>query len=339
MATISDVAKLASVSKATVSRVLNGVTVRPESLKRVLSAIEQLDYRPNAQARSLTSGKTSVVGVLVPDMDGPFFGAVLEGCQQTLLSYGYNMMVCSTYHRRGNEWTFAKIMLEKRVDGLLIISPREIADHSMQQLLRDSSREGFPIVVADGEIDRRSVSGIWVDNFQGGYLATKHLLELGHSRIGVLTGVDASHETIQRLEGHRKALQDWKVPWEQLSVSVGNYEIEDAKKAAKRVLDKNPTAVFAFSDTIAAGMLEYCQENGIAVPDDLSVVGYDDIIFAKMVTPKLTTIRQPLLELGDLSATKLIRVITGEDADISQTTLPVELIVRESTAPPNPRLR
>lgn len=335
MANISDVAKKARVSTATVSRVLNGANVQPETKGRVLAAMKALDYRPNAQARSLTSGKTHVVGVLVPDMHGPFYGTILDGCQQTLLSYGYNMLVCSTYHKRGNEWTFAKLLWEKRVDGLLILTPREIRDKPMQELLRDASKDGFPIVVADGEVDYANLAGVWIDNFKGGYKATEHLLALGHRRIGLLLGKPGAKETMERYSGYKRAIKDHGGEFDpELVVYAGAYGIEDAAKVTPRLLQQKPTAIFATADDLAVGVLEVTRALGLVIPRDLSLIGYDDVMYARLLTPRLTTIQQPLRQLGEVGAGKLVKMITGEEPHVTQTILPIELVVRESTGPP-----
>lgn len=332
MATIMDVAKRARVSKATVSRVLNGIPVKEETRRKVVAAMKELDYRPNAQARSLTSGKTQVVGVLVPDIESAFYGPILEGCQQSLLSRGYNMLVCSTYHKRGNEYTFAKLLWEKRVDGLLILTPREVEDKPMQLLLRKFASSGFPIVVADGEFDNSLVPAVWVNNFEGGYKATEHLLKLGHKRIGLLLGPKDAPEASQRHLGYQQALRDYGItPCEELVVCAGNYLVNDGLKVAGKLLAKQPTAIFATSDDLAISVLEVGREMGICVPQDLSLVGYDDVAYAQLVTPKLTTVRQPLKQLGSISARKLVQTITGEEPEIAQITLPTELVIRDST--------
>lgn len=333
MPTISDVAKKANVSKATVSRVLNGVPVREENRQRVLEAIKKLDYRPNAQARSLTSGRTNVVGVLVPDMDGPFYGSILEGIQQTLWSHGLYMLVRSTHHEKGSEPSTAKLLWEKRVDGLIILTPREIKEKSMQSLVQELIATGFPLVVADGEMDNVRVSGVWVDNFAGGYTATKHLIDLKHERIGVILGPQDAPETLQRLNGYKRALKEHGLQHdEKLIVAAGDYESESVLEVFPALMEAKPTAIFALADPLAYGVLEACKKHNVSVPNQLSVIGYDDVSFAKMLTPKLTTVAQPLLNLGQVAAGKLARIISGEEREVTQITLPTKLVIRETTA-------
>lgn len=335
MPTITDVAERAAVSKSTVSRVLNGLPVKEETRLRVLAAIEDLDYIPNAQARGLTSGKTNLVGVVVPYMGSPFYGPILDGCHRTLWSYGFNMMVCSTYNRQGNEWELSKMLWEKRVDGMLILTPREIRDKPMQKFLRETAKSGFPIVVADGQIEHSRVSCVCVDNFQGGYEATRHLLELGHRQIGLVLGIADTAESIQRLDGYKKALYDWGIPFDPNKVwDTGAYSYEAGKKLAPQLLNPNLTAVFIASDDIAVGVMEVWQEYGVRIPDDLSIIGYDDLDYAEMAKPKLTTIRQPLTQLGEIGARKLVWIITDEEPDNTLITLQTELVIRDSTASP-----
>ncbi len=332
MATISDVARLAKVSEATVSRVLNGIPVRETNRRRVLKAIAELGYRPNAQARSLTSGRTNVIGVMVPDMDGPFYGSLLEGCQQSLWFHDYYMLVRSTYHEKGSEPNLAKLLWEKRVDGLIIITPREIKEKAMQALLKELIASGFPLVVADGEIDHVGVSGVWVDNFAGGYEATKHLLQLGHRRIGIVLGPVDAPESIQRLDGYKRALKDCGIPFtEDLTAIAGDYKAESIPRIFPQLMAASPTAIFATSDTLAYGILEACKDHNLNVPDDLSLIGYDDVPFAKMLTPKLTTIAQPLRKVGQVAANKMARIISGEEREVTKITLPTKLVIRETT--------
>lgn len=332
MPTISDVAKRANVSKATVSRVLNEVPVLEENRQRVLRAMKELDYKPNAQARSLTSGRTNVVGVLVPDLDGPFYGAILEGCQQVLWSHGLYMIVRSTHHIKGSEPNLVKLLWEKRVDGLIIFTPREIKERPMQALLKDLVTNSFPLVVADGELDSLNISGVWIDNFKGGYKATKHLIDLGHEKIAILLGPEDGPESKLRFNGYKRALKDHNVPfYENLVVAAGDYSSESARSVFTQVLKGSPSAVFACSDTLSFGVMEACRDLALRIPDDLSLIGYDDLSFARLLTPKLTTIAQPLNLLGQAAAGKVARMISKEEREITQITLDTELIIREST--------
>ena len=332
MATISDVAKKANVSEATVSRVLNGVAVREENRQKVLKAIRALDYQPNAQARGLILGRTDVVGVLVPDMDGPFYGSILEGCQQALWSHGLYMIVRSTHHVKGSEPNLVKLLWEKRVDGLIILTPREIKERPMQVLVKDLVASSFPLVVADGELNSLSISGVWIDNFEGGYKATKHLIDLNHKRIGILLGPEESPETQLRLNGYKRALKEHGLVFDQNLVAVaGDYHAESAQRAFPQLVETGVTAIFACSDELAYGVIEACKERGISIPGDLSLIGYDDVPFARLLTPKLTTIAQPLGLLGQVAAGKVARMISGEEREIAQITLPTTLVVREST--------
>ena len=333
MATISDVAKKANVSKATVSRVLNGVPVREENRQKVLSAIRALDYQPNAQARSLTLGRTDVVGVLVPDMDGPFYGAILEGCQQALWSHGLYMIVRSTHHVKGSEPNLVKLLWEKRVDGLIIFTPREIKEKPMQALVKDLVTNNFPLVVADGELDSLSISGVWIDNFEGAYKATRHLIDLNHPNIGILLGPEDSPESKLRLNGYKRALKDHHLPVNPNLVAIaGDYRSESAEKVLPQLVKAGATAIFACSDELAYGVMESCKKQGIKIPQDLSLIGYDDVPFARLLTPKLTTVAQPLTQLGQVAAGKIARMINGTEREITQITLPTKLVVRETSS-------
>ncbi len=329
-ATIADVARIAGVSKATVSRVINNHSVRSTTRSKVLHAMRQLDYEPNAHARGLTSGKSSVIGVIVPGIANQFYGAIVDGVQAALDSRGYHMIVTSTGHtaNQGREWAAAKMLKEKRADGVLVVTPRALSPDNFMHLLKSS----FPLVVADGHSD--ALSGVMVDNFEGAVKAVKHLTDLGHRKIAMVTGIPGAKENLQRLSGYRDALEGSGIEFRRDLVIPGNYAYQSGVAAAKKLVEMGkgmPTAIFAANDYMAMGVINHLSVCGIKVPGDVAVVGYDDIESAAFFRPALTTVRQPLVELGKVAAHKLLSVVEGTEPETVRILLSAELIVRDSS--------
>ncbi|MGE5528149.1 MAG: LacI family DNA-binding transcriptional regulator [Patescibacteria group bacterium] len=323
MATIFEVARLAGVSKSTVSRVLNGGPVSDGARLRVQAAIRQLRFKPNAQARGLSLRRNHLVGVVVPEIGRLFYGAILEGISAALTELGFEMILCSTRNQKGRETALTKLLSSKRVDGLLLVTPREIN-------WRPNDLPGeLPVVVVDGESVR--FSSFCADNFGGGYAAAGHLIRLGHRRIGVLAGLDTV-ECRQRLDGYRQALREHDCPYERELIRSGDYLFESGVRGMNELLAlrQPPTAVFATSDLMAVGALKALQGRGLRVPEDMALIGFDDIEAAQWTTPTLSTVRQPLRQLGELGARKVARQIMGREPELTRTTLGCELVVRES---------
>lgn len=323
VATINEVARLAGVSKSTVSRVLNGVPVSNEARLRVETAIKQLDFKPNAQARGLSLRRSDLVGVVVPEISRLFYGEILEGISAALTEMGFEMVLCATCNQRGRETILTKLLSSKRVDGLLLVTPRELN-------WRPNDLHGdLPVVLVDGTSDR--FSSFCVDNFRAGRAATEHLARLGHRRIGVLAGLDTP-ECRQRLDGYRLALSEHGCPYDRELVRSGDYLFESGVRGMNELLSlrQPPTAVFAASDLMAVGALKAIQGRGLRVPEDIALVGFDDIEAARWTTPTLTTMRQPLRQLGELGGHKIARLIMGRESEITRTTLGCELVIRES---------
>lgn len=325
MPTISDVAREAGVSKATVSRVLNNLPVSKETLAKVTRAMEKLQYRPNAQARGLTLKRSNLVGVLVPDLDSPFYAPILNSIESTLSRTGYHMVVCCVGQNIKRTVTYVHLLRERRIDGGLILTPRDIDTKAITKLIAD----GFPLVIIDGSLEA-DVSCVIVDNFQGGLQATRHLIGLGHKRIAMVTVSGDLPESAERIRGYREAMREAGLIPEEIICE--NYTKECGYASGFVILEKSPrpTAVFCASDMIAIGLMEFLEEKGIRVPDDLAIVGFDDISHASVVRPRLSTVHQPLAEMGSIGTGKLLRLLSGEEKDYTRLVLKTELVVRES---------
>lgn len=324
MPTIADVAKLANVSKATVSRVLNSLPVSEQTYQRVISAIKSLNYRPNAQARSLTLRRTNLIGVVGPFMGGLFYGELLTGIISVMSGTDNFVTVYGTENTANEENVIHRLLSEQRVDGLIVMTPR-VVKHDIFK-----SFKNFPIVVVDGALDY--VPSVVSDNCEGAKTATEHLIRLGHQRIAIITGPPGSRESAERCSGFKSALaeNDLKVP--EAYIRAGNYDIASGRCAMEELLEQipRPTAVLAANDLMAIGGIELLKEKGLSIPGDMAVVGFDDTILAPRVTPALTTVRQPIFEMGRVAARRLLDSISKVETYATRTILRCELVVRAS---------
>jgi LacI family transcriptional regulator len=332
MATIKDVAALANVSIATVSRVLNtSANVSPELEARVLKAVRQLDYRPNVLARNLRRSESLTIGVLVPDSKNPFFAEMAKGIEDFCFDRGFIAVLCDTDEQPSKAISHLDTFYQQRVAGFAVVSPGHITPH-LQQLLDD----GFQIALVDRALSALPTDSVVSDNYGGAQRAVEHLLQLGHHRIGFIVS-NLEHETIQgRWGGARDAMLAAGLRIEpDLVYKYGDELPGSGYEGAKQILEQEnpPTAIFAFNDLMAFGALHYAHEHGICVPEQLSVVGFDDMMMASYAVPSLTTIHQPKYELGQKAAEILLRRIQGDKSAITQLVLPTELVVRASTAP------
>ncbi|BFH59861.1 LacI family DNA-binding transcriptional regulator [Paenibacillus azoreducens] len=325
---IFDVAKKSGLSVVTVSRVLNGAeTVREKNRQKVLEAIKELDYRPNAAARSLARGKTGIVGLIVTTLQDSFFDAVVKELNEVLALHGYFLAVSVSTGIGSDEAHY--LIQEDRVDGLILLSPME-EDNYIVEL----KRRNIPYVLIDNQKPENDAFSVTVDNFKGGYAATKHLLDLGHTSIAHLSGHNMFRSTKERRSGFLKALEEQGLaPFELLT---GEFEIAFGYDTCRRWLREGrlPSAVFAGDDNIALGVANALMEAGIHVPDSVAIVGYDDQDISSKLHPYLTTVRQPADRIGLAAADMLLKRMDGTMKRGASVRLDPELIVRESTVTP-----
>jgi DNA-binding LacI/PurR family transcriptional regulator len=322
---IFDVAKKSGLSVVTVSRVLNGAgTVREKNRQKILNVMKELDYRPNAAARSLARGKTGIIGLIITTLQDSFFDAVVKEINDALALHGYFLAVSVTQGIGSDENHY--LIQEDRVDGLIILSPIQEENY-----IKELKRRNIPYLLIDNQKEDSSVSSLVVDNFKGGYMATKHLLDLGHTHITHLSGPELFLSTRERREGFIQALSEAGV--ESYEIIQGQFDIEFGYATAKAWVrgNKLPTAVFAGDDYIAIGVVNALLEEGIRVPEDVSIVGYDDQTIASQLHPYLTTVRQPADKIGIAAVDMLLKRIEGQTNRSTSLKLEPELIVREST--------
>lgn len=334
MATIKEVADHAGVSVATVSRVVNKTGyVSLDLQERVQDAMRTLNYRPSALARSLRRQETQTIGVLVPQLDQPFFSALVFAVEKTLFSSDYRALICSAEERRDKEDAYIEMLMRQRVDGVILVPTGQSTDN-VRRLLD----EGVPVVLVDRDIPNLAINRVLCDNYQGGVMAIDHLLALGHRRISVIGGPEYSEAIIDRMNGARAALASAGIALDPSLFVTGSLpQFEMGYTAGLKVLDRpdRPTAIFAFNDVMAIGVMHAAAELGLRLPDDLSVVGFDDIPIAAYSIPELTTVAQPIYAMGETAADLLIRHVRDTDALVESVKLETRLIVRKSTAPPN----
>ena len=330
--TIYDVAREAGVSTATVSRALNGTgRIAPATREAIEQAVERLDYRPNTIARSLVTKSTQTIAFLLPDITNPFYASLVSGIQQIALASGHTMLLCTTGGDAEREAEYLSLLRAKQVDGALVdglvLPPERIAEFV---------EDGFPIVCLDRDVRSQSVPLVQVDNHRGARLAVDHLVGLGHVRIAHLTGAPELGISGERLAGYHAALGAAKVPFDPGLVRAGHFSEDGGYDATHALLESGArfTGVFAANDLSAIGALAALREAGLTVPDDVSVVGFDDLRLSARTAPPLTTVRQPAVEIAQRATQILVALIAGRRVRKLRYLLEPALVVRSSTAPP-----
>jgi LacI family transcriptional regulator len=334
MATMSDVARVANVSIATVSHVINGTRfVSAERVERVHAAMQELGYTPDATARSLRVGRTDTIGLVVPDNTNPFFAALARWIEEAGFEAGYTTILANSNERPDREHRYVSALVSKRVDGLILAPSR--GDH--ETLARLLANAGTPVVIVDREAALPRADFVMYDNEGGSHEAARYLIELGHARIAYVAGPADTTSGTERVIGFRRALTEAGLAVSDNPVVEADFHFEGGRDACARLLGTGGrfTALFAANDLMAAGALRELATRGISVPRDMSLIGFDDAPLAKMLSPALTTIRQPPREMAQTAVSLLLSRVTGTDGSKpTRHVLPTALVVRESTAPP-----
>jgi LacI family transcriptional regulator len=331
--TIRDIAAGAGVSIATVSRVLNGrPDVSTATREAVLRVVREQGFSMNRSARALSGGRTGLIGVTLPMVHVEYFSRILWGASEALYEHDMRVVLCPTMHEREREGTLLESLLQGTTDGALLLLTRESHD-----ALVALERQGYPFVVLDPRHpvgDSAPVVG--AGHLGGAKAATEHLLSLGHRRIGVITGPHGWVATVQRLDGYQVSLAAAGLQSDPKLIAKGNFTNDSGYWAALELLSlrKPPTAIFAMNDEMAVGAMRAAEERGLEIPRDLSIVGFDDLEKTQIVTPSLTTVRQPLAEMGRMAVSLLTRLLERQPIEAMRVELATKLVVRESTAAP-----
>jgi LacI family transcriptional regulator len=328
--TIYDVAREAGVSMATVSRVVNGnPNVKPATRKKVLEAIERLGYRPNAVARGLASKRTTTVGVIIPDISSIFFAELARGIEDIATMYKYNIILCNSDQNQDKEIHLINTLLEKQVDGIVFMGGH-ITDEHVEQF----KRSPVPVVLAATLDTDKEIPSVNIDYKQAVYDAITHLIEKGHKRIGMLSGtLDDPVNGYQKFLGYREALDNAGISFEEELIAIGDYTYDSGIEAMQTFLElgEKPTAIFASTDEMALGVIHGAQDEGYSIPNDFEVVGFDNTRLATMVRPTLTTVVQPMYDIGAVSMRLLTKFMNKEEVADQIVVLPHRIEFRQST--------
>jgi LacI family transcriptional regulator len=330
VATIKDVAALAGVSYTTVSHVINNTRpVSKAARDGVEAAIRRLNYVPSAIARSLRHRSTATIGLLISNNSNPFFSELADGIEDSCFQNGYSVILCNSDDDPAREQTHLQVLLQRRIDGLIVGSVG-----GQQALARNLRRSLVPLVIVDRPVPGLRADLVQVDHELGGYLATRHLIELGHRAIGCIAGPATAISSADRLQGYQRALEESAIPVSVSRIVESDFTSEGGYKAGGLLLQNSElSAVMACNDLMGIGLLRCAAEKGIRVPEELSVIGFDGIELGRYVHPALTTIGQAIRHLGRIAAITLIgRIARGGRGPFRRFVLPPEVVLRESTA-------
>ncbi len=329
--TIKDIAKRAEVSVATVSHVINKTRFVSDELQdKVKKIMEELDYHPNLMAGSLRTRKTKTIGLIVPDNSNLLFAALSRSIEQVSSSSSYNVMFCNSSYSFESELSCIRVLRSKRVDGLIIIPTTTNINH-INQLIENK----LPVVVLHHIIPGCKSDFVLVDNFKGAYDATIHLINLGHKHIGYIDRPVSLPHSLERLNGYKKALEEHNIKPDDNIIVSGGFNYKDGSEAMKKLLERkiDLTAVLAFNDTAAVGAIRTINDCGLKVPEDISIVGFDDIELCSFITPRLTTVHFPKHKMAEIAVNLLLKKIFDHTIKKSvKKVLPLRLVIRESTS-------
>ncbi|MCM2678701.1 LacI family DNA-binding transcriptional regulator [Echinimonas agarilytica] len=330
MSNIRDVAKVAGVSIATVSRALSAPeTVSKASLKKVHDAIEQVQYKPNMLARNFRRHRAFNIVVLVPNMANTFFATVVRGIEDVAQQHGYGVLLGDTRDVLQREEEYLKLVETSQADGVIQLRPHWEGNSILP-------RDNIVAVSACG-CENTPYPCVRIDNAEASKTATEYLISLGHKRIGVITGLADNPHTIDRLKGYRDAISEAGIEYNDMMIAEGEFTMWSGLNAARHFIrmpaDERPTAILSMNDEMAIGAIKAFRANKIDVPNDVSIIGFDDIEVSRYTEPALTTIAQPAEQIGKAAANMLLKLIEGKEVRQTDYVLPFEFVVRASSTP------
>lgn len=327
--TIKDIAKQAHVSYATVSRALNNkYGVNQETRNRIIKIAGDLNYSPNAIARGLVSSRSLTIGLILPDITNPYFPEIAAGIEARLQEHGYSVLLCNTNWSKEREHSYIKLLSERRVDGIIIAPVGTTIEENLQDLL--------PTVFVSSAPKNSNRSSVVIDNIRGGYLATKHLIELGYESIGFIGVKNPDIVNNDRIEGYRRAFQRYGLEIDERNIKFGDFKQNTGYRVIREMIMTGdyPEAIFAENDVLAIGILHGIKDSGLRVPEDIALIGFDDISFSSYQEFQLSTIKQPKEEMGIQAADIILSEIETEATSVSprKVILEPELVVRRSSS-------
>jgi LacI family transcriptional regulator len=327
--TIAQIAQVAGVSVPTVSKVLNGrLDVSPQTREHVERIIEEYGFVRNRAARALRKGKTGLVDLVVPSLDDDYFLPILQGVEQVLKEAGVRLVLTSTSYEPEQEQQWMETITDRSTDGILLVLPSDAAIECL-------SRHSIPFVVIHNQGGLPgTVPSVTITSWEGGFAATNHLVKLGHQRIAYIGKNVRAMDAVERFAGYRAALELANIPLDPALLCEGEFTIEEGYLATKALmtLQHPPTAIFAGNDRHAIGVYRALHERGKTIPNDVSVIGFDNLPSTELMHPPLTSVHVPRLELGRVATTMLLRLIAGEHLDATRIILPTHLVERQSCA-------
>jgi len=330
--TIVEIAKLAGVSTTTVSKVFNDKTVSKKTKDKVLEVAKKLNYQPSTIAQSLRNKKSKAISLMLPNITNPLFPEIIKGVEEVALENDYVVIVCSFEDELRKERHYFQLLDNRWIDGIILSGIT--GDKEENKYIQNTQERGIPVVFIDRGIEGRFLDLVGIDNQEATFEATKYLLELEHKRVGFVNGLRKIKLFAKRLEGYKRALGESGLEFDENLVVEGERVSETAESAINQFLSqkKHPTAIFAMGDLLAITILRGIQMHGLKIPEDVSIIGFDNIPLASLTNPSLTTVNQPAYEMGRQAMKLLIDRIEGKDSIKRKIILDTELVIRESTA-------
>jgi len=334
MPTIYEIAKKADVSSATVSRVINNhKSVRKETRQKVIRVLKEMNYYPHAGARSLRTKRTHIISLIIPDIENQFFPALAKGVQDRAKELDYYVLLCNTDEGENEEISYMRMLREHHIDGFIITPSGSKINKKSNEYLLELKKDNLPFVMIGHRLEDSTIDMVTVNTEEGAYGAVRHLIRLGHQRIGFLAGPISKGMSRGRLRGYRKALTEHGLKIDGDLIVEGDLRQESGYRQMKQLLGiKNPpTGIFAINDMVAIGAVKAIEEKELQIPEDIAVVGFDDIPLASIIKPSLTTVAQPKYEMGRMATEVLINKIEKGIQEPQRIRLKTKLVVREST--------
>lgn len=328
--TIKDVARLAGVSITTVSQILNkkGDRFSPKTRQKVLAVVKELDYKADYFAQNMVSKQTKTIGMVVPDITDLFFSKVIEGVEKHLNELGFMIILCNSNHSSEKENLYIEELLHRSVEGIILASPNPI---HLPKLKNEDGSNKIPHILIDRGINKRDEGQLITNEFQGAYEAVEHLVNLGHREIGMLSNETSFYEITDRFYGYKKCLADYQIPFQEEWIVSKNLTIKGGYEGAQQLLQQNITALFCGNDQMAIGAYRAINEAGKQIPKDISVIGYDGLEITDYLVPSLTTVAQPIFEIGYFAAKFLIDHINNPKEKVPNKYFDTQLVLKNST--------
>lgn len=332
--TISDVANKLGVSRSTVSKAINNAPgVGPEVRKKILDFVDEIGYRPNTLARGLSKGRINIVALIVGDVRNPFYSDLSFYIQKALNENGYMVMVFNTEYEEKKEIEFINLTERFNFAGLILITAQS---SNLKDVLKELK---VPVVLVNRTFDDFEGDAVFLDNFQGGYMAAMHLMELGHKRIGFVAGHASSSSIRQRLNGYLQVLKNYYLPQNDADIRMGDLKMETGYDIAQTIiqdLKNQPSAFVLANDITALGFMQCCKENNVKIPDMISIVSFDDIVYASLKDIELTTVSQHVKEMSEHAARLMLKKLDDPSSKSEIIILDPSLVIRKTTSPYNP---